>query len=74
MSSSAKRQALHDISEWLKKEDIKIIDKNFDVWVVTGVRLDTKDQRLLNRELGIHKINKTASNMSRIKKKANDLL
>ena len=62
-----KTEAFHDIAEWLKEEDIKIMDGNHDVWVVTGARLDTKEQRDLNKELGIHKVNKTASNMSRFK-------
>lgn len=67
LKGAPKTEALHDISEWLKEENIKIVDGNHDVWVVTGARLDTKEQRNLNKELGIHKVNKTADNMSRFK-------
>jgi hypothetical protein len=29
-----------------------------EVWFVTSTHLNTKEQRALNRELGIHKLNK----------------
>jgi len=59
----AEQQACHDISEYLKKHNIKIHDKNYDIWVVTPNRLKKKEQRRLNRLLGLHKINYTSKKM-----------
>ena len=50
--------ALEDIQEHLKEEGMWHIPFD-DTWVVSGANLATKEQRALNRELGLHKLNKS---------------
>jgi LEA14-like dessication related protein len=52
------RIAMKDISEYLYNQDIKIVDENQDVWIVTPKRMQNKETRKLNSQLGLHKINK----------------
>lgn len=54
------RMAFADISDHLKEEAAFSYGEN-DVWVVTPNALDTKETRKLNKELGLHKVNKTKS-------------
>lgn len=50
--------ALRDIANYMNKEaDIIIRDKYLDIWAVTAAQLDTKQNRRLNKELGIKNIN-----------------
>lgn len=52
------RMAFADISDYLKEEGA-IAYGEHEVWVVTPNALDTKETRRLNKELGLHKVNKT---------------
>ena len=60
--------ALRDISEYMRKNNIKIKDKNNDVWIVTSHFMDNSKQRRLNRDLGIHKVNFKSIKMARFGK------
>ena len=61
------RIAMKDISEYLHNQDIKIVDENQDVWIVTPSRMQNKETRKLNSQLGLHKINKFWIRVSRNK-------
>jgi len=61
------RIAMKDISEYLHNQDIKIVDGNNDVWVVTPDRMQNKETRKLNSQLGLHKVNKFWIRVSRNK-------
>ena len=50
--------AAKDISKHIKESEIEVFDENFDVWVVTPSRMHTRETSRLNKQLGIHKINK----------------
>lgn len=62
------KAALHDISAFQKEQKIKTFDENKDRWNIKSNQLNTKEQRKLNAELGIHKLNMTKENMARFKK------
>ena len=49
--------AFHDISEYLKEIYPEYDNKKSRGFIVGVGILDTKEQRRLNRELGLHKIN-----------------
>ena len=66
-NNSSARIAMKDISEYLHNQDIKIVDENNDVWVVTPNRMQNKETRKLNAKLGLHKINKFWIRVSRNK-------
>ena len=66
-NNSSARIAMKDISEYLHNQDIKIVDGNNDVWVVTPNRMQNKETRKLNAKLGLHKINKFWIRVSRNK-------
>lgn len=51
--------ALRDIAEYTKGTLYNNIDSNGDVWIVTAKQLQTKENRRLNKELGISKVNYT---------------
>ena len=57
MRKSARRSALLDITKYIIEEGIDVWGENFDTWFVSSSHLDTKKQRNLNRELGVHKVN-----------------
>ena len=59
MKTSARRQALKDIALYLKQNDFPVNCFNREIWHVAPNRLNTKEISRLNRELGLHKINKT---------------
>jgi len=63
IKNSPKTSAFHDMSECIEPE--RKNESGHDVWTVTSYRLDTLEQRRLNRELGIHAVNKTRKNMGR---------
>lgn len=64
MRYSPRREALKDISKWIK--DYNILTHVLDeVWFVTPIWLDNKEQRRLNRELKLNSINMNKYNMSR---------
>jgi LEA14-like dessication related protein len=66
-NNSSARIAMKDISEYLHNQDIKIVDENQDVWIVTPSRMQNKETRKLNSKLGLHKINKFWIRVSRNK-------
>ena len=53
---TAAHMAFSDITKWLRDSDAIIMD-GYDVLMVTPVILNTKEQRRLNRELGVSKVN-----------------
>ena len=57
LKTSPKNIALHDIAEWMKQQNIQIKDKVGDVWVISAWKIDCKEQRKLNKELGVSKVN-----------------
>jgi len=61
------RIAMKDISEYLRSQNLQIVDENGDVWVVTPSRMFNKETRKLNNELGLHKVNKCGNRMARFK-------
>jgi len=61
------RIAMKDISEYLHNQDLNIVDENKDVWIVTPSRMQNKETRKLNSQLGLHKINKFWIRVSRNK-------
>ena len=65
LKTSPKNIALHDIAEWMKQQNIQIKDKVGDVWVISAWKIDCKEQRKLNKELGVNKVNYTKEAMSR---------
>ena len=60
--------ALKDIAKYMRDEGIQIQDESGDVWMVTASRIDCKEQRKLNIELGINKVNFTKEAMTRKRK------
>jgi len=61
------RIAMKDISEYLRSQNLQIVDEHGDVWVVTPSHMANKETRKLNVELGLHKINKHGNRMARFK-------
>ena len=68
-TNSPRRNAMHDLSNYIIEKKISTFDGNYDAWFVTQKYLDTKENRKLNRLLGIHRVNKTSKNMRRNKPK-----
>lgn len=66
-SDNPSRIAMKDISEYLRSQNIQIVDKMGDVWVVTPSRMANKETRKLNNELGLHKVNKYGKRRARLK-------
>jgi ribosomal protein L18E len=66
--TSARIMALKDIAEWMREQKIQKHDEHGDIWVVSAYALDTPEQRRLNKELGVSKVNYTSKAMSRKKK------
>jgi len=50
--------AQHDISKYINPTGTIDMDENGDIWVVNANRLFNKESKRLNRELGVHKVNK----------------
>ena len=65
MARNVKSIALKDIADYMRDQNIQIQDEAGDVWVVTASRMDCPEQRKLNRELGVSKVNYTKEAMSR---------
>ena len=59
------RIALKDISQYLRDQNLQIVDEHGDVWVVTPTRMANKETTKLNIELKLHKINKHGKRMAR---------
>ena len=66
--NSARRAALHDIAEYLDINNSRTKEEGVDYFVVSTKFVDNKHQRLLNRELGLHKVNYTQKAMTRTNK------
>jgi hypothetical protein len=72
MSNYPKITALKDITAEIKKSKEKHMTRYtlggisyFEVWTVTAAYLDTRKSRKLNKELGLHVVNKGSHNMNR---------
>lgn len=61
--------AAHDISEYVKSLNQPIVTDKYDVWFCLEKHLMTKEQRELNRKLGINRVNYTKNNMIRYNSK-----
>ena len=72
MAKNVRTIALKDIAEWMRTQNIQIQDEHGDVWVVSAYRMDTPEQRKLNMELGVSKVNYTPEAMSRKRAVANE--
>ena len=59
------RIALKDISQYLRDQNLQIVDEHGDVWVVTPNRMANRETTKLNIELKLHKINKHGKRMAR---------
>lgn len=59
--------AYNDITQYRKDIGIAAYDK-YGVWFVSGIHLFNKEQRLLNRKLGLNKVNMSGKKMSRYEK------
>jgi len=68
-SNNVRVCVMHDISEYIKESNQKIIGENKEVLIVTPNLLFTKENRKLNAELGLHKVNKFGEKMIRPKSK-----
>ena len=62
---SPRIEALRDIAEDLKDEGIDTRDNsNGEMWIVSSAVLECPEQRELNRELGIHAVNKKDNHLN----------
>ena len=52
------RLAMRDITKYLQEENLRTNPGRGDVWVLTPARVFNKEQRRLNKELGLHTVNK----------------
>ena len=57
MAKNVRSIALKDIAEWMREQNIHIQDNHGDVWVVSAYRMNTSEQRKLNKELGVSNVN-----------------
>lgn len=64
MGRTVRRIALKDIADYMREQNIQIQDESGDVWVVTASRMDCKEQRKLNIQLGVSKVNYTKDAMN----------
>lgn len=58
-------EAMNDIEDYFS-----YVVKDGETWIVKGIHLFTKKQKRLNRELGVHKVNKQG-NILNTKKNGN---
>ena len=63
--NSALRTAMRDISNYIKESELKVRVDSWDTWIVTPSRIATQESLRLNRQLGLHKVEKTKERMSR---------
>ena len=54
---SVSHYALNDISQYLREIEDKKESPAYEVWYVCPKHLNTKETRMLNRELGLHRLN-----------------
>jgi hypothetical protein len=59
------RYAIKDINNYMREQGTQIKDEYGDIWVVTGSKIDCPEQRKLNKELGVTKVNYTKEAMRR---------
>ena len=57
IARTAKAAALKDINNYIKKS-WEIKNNKYEAWIITPKYMDTKYNRALNRQLGLHRINK----------------
>jgi hypothetical protein len=57
MEKTVARIAIKDISKHIREQNNVTVDGYGDTWVVTSTYLYTREQRNLNRALGISKAN-----------------
>tara|TARA_R110000772_G_scaffold203438_1_gene313618 strand:- start:1045 stop:1245 length:201 start_codon:yes stop_codon:yes gene_type:complete len=55
--NNARYVALLDVTEFINELKDVVKDENGDVWFVTRRFLDTKENRLLNKRIGLKNIN-----------------
>ena len=67
-TTTARQQALKDISAWIKTEHPNLLNSSGDLWIITPSRIDNPKQRKLNRDLGIHKVNYIKTGVSEFNK------
>tara|TARA_R100001244_G_scaffold124099_1_gene93896 strand:- start:178 stop:399 length:222 start_codon:yes stop_codon:yes gene_type:complete len=56
--NNANESAFKDITKWIEEQDLLVMDGK-DVWIVTPSSINNKQQRKLNRELGLHTLHKS---------------
>ena len=54
---SVSTYAFSDMTKYIKENNIPVQDRIGDVWVVTPATLNNKEQRRLNKKLGLKNIN-----------------
>lgn len=57
MDQSSYQAAFRDIFKWIEEKELNTNSKYGDVWVITPERMNNKEQRRLNAQLGITRIN-----------------
>ena len=57
-SKTVAEMAFSDITKYIEDNNL-IVMEGGDVFIVTPVKLNTKEQRRLNREIGVSKVNYT---------------
>ncbi len=57
MIKNVRRLALRDIAEYMREQNIQIIDESGDVWVVTANQVDCEESKKLNVEIDVNKLN-----------------
>ncbi len=65
---TAAQTALKDITEYQKEEEANIFD-GYNTWIVTPNTLYTKEQRRLNKEIGVSNVNYSNKNLTDWKNK-----
>ena len=65
MTKKVKTIALQDIVSYMREHNIQKRDEFGDVWVVTANQIDCVEQRKLNIELGVSRVNYTKEAMTR---------
>lgn len=70
MIHSASKLAAMDIAKYIKEQPVIYIKEcKHDVWYCCNSHLFTHEQKMLNKQLGIHKVNKFGEKMNRYSKK-----
>lgn len=72
MANGVKKMALDDITAENSAKITVVKGRKREVWSVTAFELDSEETRVLNQQLGLHKINKQQNNLNFGKNKTND--